>query len=189
MKKQISFWVISKPPLFFAEIHDGEEKKLCEVEKQTIFWVKNKPLFLFFRIFLWELLNTKQQVSRWFYLKETNWFGFYQKMVCYFISNVFPHNYLFKEIKWFAFLSLVFFGFPSLQEIKVVCYLPINGLLFHIPIIPILILWKEKIWFAFNPKYGLLFHINKFSSIWFTFFQNVVRFLLDELDDYFNLEN
>ena len=62
MKKQIGFWVISKPSLFFAEIYDGgEEKKLFEVEKHTIFWVKNKSFFLFFRELLWELLNTKQQ--------------------------------------------------------------------------------------------------------------------------------
>ena len=57
-------------------------------------------------------------------------------------SNIFPHIYLLKEIKWFAFLSPVFFGFPSLQELKekVVCYLPKNGLLFYIPVIPTLIL-------------------------------------------------
>ena len=65
-------------------------------------------------------------------------------------SNIFPHIYLLKEIKWFAFypkngllfLSPVLFGFPSLQELKekVVYYLPKNGLLFYIPVIPTLIL-------------------------------------------------
>ena len=71
-------------------------------------------------------------------------------MVCYFIFQYFPTYLSFKRDKmvcflpkkWFAFLSPVFFGFPSLQELKekVVCYLPKNGLLFYIPVIPTLIL-------------------------------------------------
>ena len=53
-------------------------------------------------------------------------------------SNIFPHIYLLKEIKWFAFY-------------------PKNGLVFNILMVLISILYKREMWFAFYPKNGLLF--------------------------------
>ena len=50
MKKQISFWVISKPPLFFAEIHYGEEKIMWGWKTNHILGKKQIIISLFQKI-------------------------------------------------------------------------------------------------------------------------------------------
>ena len=59
MKKQISFWVISKPTLLFAEIYDGEAKKNILGQKANHILGKKQIIYLFFRELVWKLLNTK----------------------------------------------------------------------------------------------------------------------------------
>ena len=61
-------------------------------------------------------------------------------------------------IKWFAFLYSNYSHHDSLQQRNVVCFLPKNGLLFHILMVLIIILYKREMWFAVYPKIGLLIY-------------------------------